>query len=295
MLSIPTIPRVALLIDADNVQSHLEQILKLSGYYGNLKIRRAYGDWKKPPLSASYDKLCNLNIDCKQVDRIEKNSTDKQLMNEADKILDADDADIFILVSGDGDFRLLCKRIKQKDRKVVGIGNKGQTSTHLPASCDAFYYIEDLEKALIQLERLQEFKTLLFRALGSIPCDKEGWIHCGPLGTKLRELDPGFKAHFSGKKLSAWLSELGGQVEIKGQLVRLVDPEDSERIALLREAHIKAQRIDGLAHIGQIGEVLRKLDAKFDIHFGKKKLSEWFKEYSHLFQRYEDYISLSIE
>ncbi|MBZ0281118.1 MAG: NYN domain-containing protein [Anaerolineae bacterium] len=223
IINIPTSHRVALLIDADNIQlSQLEQILKISDYYGNLEISRAYGDWKKSPLSAAYDDVCNLNIECIQVDRVAKDTTDKQMMIEAGEILGADAADIFIIASGDGDFRLLCERIKHKGRKVVGIGNKGQTSTHLRDSCDAFHYIERLEEALIQLEqtRLQEFKALLFRALDSNPCGKEGWVHCGLVGKKLRELDSGFENRFGGKKLSKWLSDLGGQLDIRGQMVR---------------------------------------------------------------------------
>ncbi len=132
MFSIPTFHRVALLIDADNTQlNHLEQILKISEYYGNLKICRAYGDWKKLPLSTSYNRVQGLNIKTIQVDRLAKDTTDKQLLIEAGEILGAGDADLFVIASGDGDFRVLCERIKQKGRKVIGIGNKGQTSTHL--------------------------------------------------------------------------------------------------------------------------------------------------------------------
>lgn len=219
MLNIPTFHRVALLIDADNIQlSHIEEILKISGYYGKLEISRAYGDWKQPPLSASYDDVCNLDIECIQVDRVGKDTTDKQLMIEAGEILGEDAADVFIIASGDGDFSLLCKRIKQRGRKVVGIGNKGQTSTHLQASCDTFYH---LEEALIQLEqtRLEDFKALLVHALDSILGDEDGWVNCGSLGKKLRELDCGFEKRFGCKKLSKWLKDLGSQLE-RGQMVR---------------------------------------------------------------------------
>jgi uncharacterized protein (TIGR00288 family) len=228
MFSIPTFHRVALLIDADNTQlNHLEQILKISRYYGNLKICRAYGDWKKQPLSISYKRVRGLNIKTIQVDRVAKQTTDKRLLSEAREILRADNADLFVIVSGDGDFRQLCEQIKQKGRKVVGIGNEGHSSTHLRASCDTFYYIEHLVEDLIQLEqtRLQEFKALLLRALCSIPCDREGQVNFGPLGNKLRELDLGFENRFGGKKLSEWLSDLSSYLDISGQMVRVIDPE----------------------------------------------------------------------
>lgn len=42
---------VAILIDADNVNlSCMEQVLKISEYYGQLEICRAYGDWENPQL-----------------------------------------------------------------------------------------------------------------------------------------------------------------------------------------------------------------------------------------------------
>jgi len=292
MLNIPTFHRVVVLIDADNAQlSHLEQILKIADHYGHLEICRAYGDWKKRPLSASYDDVRNLNIECVQVERA-KDAADKQLMIEAGEILGAGDADLFIIVSGDGDFRQLCERIKQKVRKVVGIGNKGQTSAHLKESCDSFYYIEDLAEVLIQLEHTQEFMDLLFRALASMPCDKDGWVHRGPLGNKLRDLDSGFEDRFGNKKLSEWLRDLSGQVEINAHMVRLADPEIPKRIALLREAVIQVQRPDSLAHIGQIGQILRTLDAGFESHFGKRRLSEWLDDYPYIFKRDENYVAL---
>jgi uncharacterized protein (TIGR00288 family) len=225
MLSIPAIRRVALLIDADNALNHLEQILKICGYYGNLKIRRAYGDWKNPYLSTSYKMVRALNIKTIQVDGVAKDTSDKQLLIEAGEILGANDADLFVIVSGDGDFRQLCEQIKRKGRKVVGIGNKGHSSTHLRAACNTFHYIEQLEEDLIKLEQLQEFKALLFRAIDSMPCDKEGCVNCGALGKKLRELDPSFENRFGGKKLSEWLSDLSSHLEINGQMVRVIDPE----------------------------------------------------------------------
>lgn len=90
MLRIPSFHQVALLIDADNVQlRYLEQILTLAGYYGDLHYCRAYGDWKKPPLSNSFDRVKSLKIDAVQVDRNGKDTTDKQLLIEAGEILGA--------------------------------------------------------------------------------------------------------------------------------------------------------------------------------------------------------------
>lgn len=224
MLNIPTFPRVALLIDADNIQlDHLPQILKIANWYGSLKICCAYGDWERPPLFAYRDEVDKLNILRVPVPRIGKDTTDKQLMIEAGTILGADRADLFIIASGDADFTQLCESIRREGRKAVGIGNKGQTSPRLLASCDDFHYVEDLDKILRQLEQtpLQgEFAALLFRALGSLSTDKEGWVSLTPLGKKLRELDPEFDNRFGGRKLSTWVRGLDGLFDIKGQMIR---------------------------------------------------------------------------
>lgn len=230
MLNIADLQRVALLIDADNIQlNHLQQILKISDHYGTRTICCAYGDWKKFPLSVSYQNVLNFKVDIVQVDRIAKDTSDKQLLIEAGEILGSGDADIFIIASGDGDFRLLCERIKQKGKIVVGIGNKAQTSTYLQKSCTNFHYIEQLEKLLIRFEQTQKM---------------------------------------------SWTIQL----------------ETAERIDLLLEAYTQVKRTDGLAHIGQIGQILRKLDSSFESHFSQKKLSEWLDEYSHIFKRNGNYI-----
>lgn len=292
----PSSHSVALLIDADNAQlSHLKPILKLTRCYGNLKISRAYGDWKQPQLSAFHADVRKHNVEAVQVDRIGKDATDNRLLIEAGEILGAGEADLFIIASSDGDFRQLCERIKQKGRKVVGIGNKGQTSPHLKEACDIFHFIEDLEKALVEPESPRSpetFKNLLFRALKSMPRDEEGWMHCGALGNKLRELDSEFENRFGSKKLSEWLTGLSDQIEVKGQMIRVIDPEKPEPVALLRKACVQVQSADGKAHIGQIEQALRKLDPKFNSHFGAKKLSAWFKEYPHIFKQHDNYVSL---
>ena len=149
MSSIPISRRVALLIDAENVQlTYLPHILNFSHRYGNLKICRAYGDWKKPPLSTHLNRARSLNIEIIQVDRVAKDTADKQLMIEAGEILGHNNAEIFIIATGDGDFKLLCERIKRKGKTVIGIGNKGQTSTSLRKSCNEFHNFERLERFL---------------------------------------------------------------------------------------------------------------------------------------------------
>src|SRR3954462_1809281 len=83
MINIPLYGEVVLLIDADNAQlSYIDQVLKISEYYGLLKICRVYGDWKRSNLSVWCEKLDTLKIERIQVDRVGKNATDHRLLME---------------------------------------------------------------------------------------------------------------------------------------------------------------------------------------------------------------------
>ena len=142
MLNIPTSRRVALLIDADNVPlNHLEKVLNIARSYGNLVIRRAYGDWREGRLSAPNKYVSKRQIKRIQVNRVKKQATDQKLITEACKFLNAGSANIFIIVSGDSDFIPLCTQIKSKGQKVVGIGIKQNTSPSLSSCCNEFHYI----------------------------------------------------------------------------------------------------------------------------------------------------------
>jgi hypothetical protein len=48
-------------------------------------------------------------------------------------------------------------------------------------------------------------------------------MHCATIGTQLRTIEPHFKTRFGSKKLSKWLGVLNNQLEIKGQMVRVID------------------------------------------------------------------------
>jgi hypothetical protein len=52
--------------------------------------------------------------------------------------------DIFALLSGDSDFSPLVAKLKENDKRVIGVGIKNSTSDLLIGSCDEFIYYDDL-------------------------------------------------------------------------------------------------------------------------------------------------------
>jgi hypothetical protein len=219
MFNVPQIHRVALLIDADNVQlTYASQVLNIAKCYGSLTICRAYGDWKTSPLSAQHKAMLTPNITLIQQDRNGTNATDYRLMIEAGEIMGADDTDVFIIASGDGDFAILCQRIKAKGKQVIGVGIRKQTSRVFRKSCNKFIYIENLNK---ELDEPCEFRILVEGVIRQLP-QKNGGVNYGHLVNKLREIDPNFESRFGSKKLSKWLQAYPHIFKIQQNYVSLV-------------------------------------------------------------------------
>jgi len=232
MVKIPQSRRVALLIDADNAQlHHTAQVLDFSKSYGSLTICHAYSDWKKPPLSSWREKILALNVKTVQQDRIEKEATDHRIFIEVCEFLRDDAADIYVLVSSDGHFTLLCEHIQKKGKQVIVIASKNHTSQSLLNSRVKLIYVEELESEINKrnishptsaLSTLKELEKLLDRAFLELP-QKDGWVHYGLLGKKLRQLEPNFQSRFGGKKLSTWLKSLAQCFESREQFVRRIN------------------------------------------------------------------------
>lgn len=294
-----------MLIDADNAQlSYIEQVLEIAEYYGRLEICRAYGAWKEPQLAPWRGRIDALKIDRVQVDRVGKNATDHRLLMEAGAILGADayegKADIFIIVSGDGDFTSSCEWIKEKGKQVIGIGNKVQTASSLRESCNDFHYFKDLENELSELKKrypippseMREFFSRLVWAYCQLTQkDAWAWVSYDQLGQKLRELVPDYKSKFGKHKLSEWISSLDEYFESRDQMVRRINPDPDNRYSLMIKAYIQTSELEkGLAHLGALGKKLRELDPDYERRFGSKKLSEWIEDYPDMFRIRDDYV-----
>ncbi len=162
-------------------------------------------------------------IDAPNVERIQvnggrKNATDNRLVLEAGEILGAsleseNRVQVFIIVSGDGDFTSACKFIQERGLQVVGIGNRNQTSPSLRESCDTFYCLEDLDHELDHLRKLHPippselrgfFNPLLF-AYHQLPKKHDwDWASYSQLDAKLRDITPDFETKFGKYELSEW-------------------------------------------------------------------------------------------
>ncbi len=131
-------PRVMLLIDADNVSADvIEQAVgKVLKEHGHLHVRRAYCNAETAlKLQALFKRLSvrpmtNLSSG--------KNSTDIALAVDAMDLVLAERPQIVYLVSSDSDFAPLVIRLREKGCRVCGIGQKGKTGDETTLVYDDF-------------------------------------------------------------------------------------------------------------------------------------------------------------
>src|SRR5512146_3150586 len=160
-----TLPRqkIAMLIDGDNAQAGLlSQMLVEAARYGQVTVRRIYGDWTTTNMNSWKETLNFHAFQPIQQFRytIGKNATDSAMIIDAMDVLHSNAVDAFCLVSSDSDYTRLATRIRETGIFVMGIGEK-KTPKAFVNACDVFVYTENLveEKKATQQRRAQASRT----------------------------------------------------------------------------------------------------------------------------------------
>lgn len=201
--------RMAILIDGDNAQpSLIEKMLSETAKYGDVTIRRIYGDWTKPEMKG-WQKTLNIHaIQPIQQFRYTtgKNATDSAMIIDAMDILYTSGVSGFCLVSSDSDYTRLATRIREKGIFVMGIG-RNMTPRAFVNACNVFVYTDNLQQKPKRQHQKVARKTksegppdprpLLEQAF-EMAVQDDGWASLGPLGQYLRQLDPSFDSRTYG-------------------------------------------------------------------------------------------------
>lgn len=138
--------KIALLIDCDNISFKvINSILKELEQYGDVIIKRAYGNWRSDSLKNWLLKLPELSI--KPIHQIDytkgKNASDMAIVIDAMDLLHLKKVNCFAIVSSDSDFTPLTMKIMEEDFKVYCFGNSS-TPISLKNSCSIFTDIQSL-------------------------------------------------------------------------------------------------------------------------------------------------------
>ncbi|MFP4149751.1 MAG: NYN domain-containing protein [Nitriliruptoraceae bacterium] len=149
--------RLALYIDHENVAIGARDIgyrfdpkplLEALAERGRLITRRAYADWNlfRDDRRGMVDANVELIEIPQRSDSVRKNAADIQMAVDAMELaLTRDFVSTFVIVSGDSDFTPLVSKLRELNKRVIGVGLKGSTSAMLPPACDEFLFYDRLE------------------------------------------------------------------------------------------------------------------------------------------------------
>ena len=238
---------LAMLIDGDNAQATLlVKMLVEAAKYGQVTIRRIYGDWTTSHMNSWKDTLNYHAFQPIQQFRytVGKNATDSAMIIDAMDILHSGVVDGFCLVSSDSDYTRLATRIRETGIFVMGIGEK-KTPKPFVNACDVFVYTENLEdkekktpkpritrksnsttqkskvKTVTKAEPENDVEAdpmpLLEQAF-DMAVQEDGWARLDRMGSNLYQLDPSFDPRTYGhKQLSRLVGNLKGVFEMRTQ------------------------------------------------------------------------------
>ncbi|MBL8480480.1 MAG: NYN domain-containing protein [Sterolibacteriaceae bacterium] len=156
----PEITSMALFCDFENValgvrdakyaQFDIGKVLERLLLKGSIVVKKAYCDWarykefKAPMHEASFEL-----IEIPHVRQSGKNSADIRMVVDAlDLCYTKSHVDTFVIISGDSDFSPLVSKLRENNKRVIGVGVKAATSDLLAANCDEFIFYDDLVREL---------------------------------------------------------------------------------------------------------------------------------------------------
>lgn len=182
---------IALLIDADNASpAGIDPVLTVLAELGQVNIRRAYGNWRKPALKGWVDKLHRYGIEpSQQFDLTKgKNATDMRMSIDAMDMLYRGRVHGFGIMSSDSDFMPLAMRLRQDGLPVYGFGS-GKTPEGFREACTRFIDVD----ALVRAEKDQkaprptlapdaELLNLLVDAYNASKRDERGYAKLAEVG-----------------------------------------------------------------------------------------------------------------
>lgn len=115
---------------------------------GRVVVRRAYADWNlfeefRGMLSEQHVEMIEIP---QRIHGPRKNAADIKMAVDAIELsFERDYITTFVIVTGDSDFTPLVHKLRELNRRVVGIGLRESTSKLLPPACDEFLFYESLD------------------------------------------------------------------------------------------------------------------------------------------------------
>lgn len=153
--------RIALFLDYENlalgVRDHhggqafdLRPIADALAERGRVVVRRAYADWSyfdedRRMLTRSHVELIEIP---QRMGASRKNAADiKMAVDAVELAFEREYISTFVIGTGDSDFTPLVHKLRELNKRVIGVGVENSTSALLPPACDEFLFYDRLEGA----------------------------------------------------------------------------------------------------------------------------------------------------
>ncbi|MEV4640639.1 NYN domain-containing protein [Actinoplanes sp. NPDC049548] len=151
--------RIALFLDYENlaigarehlggVTFDLRPVTDALAERGRVVVRRAYADWSyfdedRRMLTRSHVELIDMP---QRMGASRKNAADiKMVVDALELAFERDYISTFVLCTGDSDFTPLVHKLRELNKRVIGVGVERTTSAMLPPACDEFLYYDRLD------------------------------------------------------------------------------------------------------------------------------------------------------
>src|SRR4051795_13330675 len=151
--------RIALFLDYENLAIGAREALGRPDFdfrpiadalatRGRVVVRRAYADWAyfeedRRMLTRHQVELIEIP---QRMGAVRKNAADIKMAVDAIELsFERDYITTFVLGTGDSDFTPLVHKLRELNKRVIGIGIEASTSALLPPACDEFLFYERLE------------------------------------------------------------------------------------------------------------------------------------------------------
>jgi len=304
----PIEERIALFIDFENLaigaredlNGHvfsLKPIADALAERGRVVVRRAYADWNlfeefRRMLVEHHVEMIEIP---QRIGSVRKNAADiKMAVDAIELCFEREYITSFVIATGDSDFTPLVHKLRELNRRVVGIGLRASTSALLPPACDEFLFYESLEGveptrrartkrakgAEVVVEPpaakaggdAQDLERLITQTLAGLQRTGDGVVLASNVKRAVLRKDPTFsEADYGFRTFGEMLRHLEerGVVQLSEGPAR-GDPEvsfkeeggqEEQAFALLRRVVEKAK--SGAAPLSGLKDGIRKIEAGF--------------------------------
>jgi uncharacterized LabA/DUF88 family protein len=306
--------RIALFLDYENLaisaRDHLggqsfelRPVADALAERGRVVVRRAYADWSyfdedRRMLTRSHVELIDIP---QRMGASRKNAADiKMVVDALEVAFERAYISTFVLCTGDSDFTPLVHKLRELNKRVIGVGVEKSTSALLPPACDEFLYYDRLEGVEIPPPRtrparpvsvpeivLQEpqpapdepvrdldtLSALVAQSVAGLQSSSSGTVTASTLKRTLLRKDPTFnEADYGFRAFGELLRHLAGKnvVELIGGSAKgdpeVTLPEHGGReaaFALLRTVVFDLAGADGAAALSGLKNQVRKVAPDF--------------------------------